>query len=195
MKHSSTKKVLLFYYKEKNKYSQVSSTWKHHLSTSGREVSPRVWKLPLLKWLWWLRPEVHTASGFCLWDYPGGGRLKENKDHGDCILIVGRHLWHRHLLNQRLHLPLYVKNHQELLALDAPSSHPPNHDHLLTRFVWKSRTASSHQNAVLLSKPAKSLAGGGAAPVMSQERSAASEESKRNVVPGTLANSRKLVSI
>lgn len=62
-------------------------------------------------------------------------------------------------------------------------------------FVWKSQTASSDQNTVLLSKPAKSLAGCGAAPVMSQERSAVSEESKRNVFPGTLAKSRKLTSI
>lgn len=62
-------------------------------------------------------------------------------------------------------------------------------------FIWKSQTASSDQNAVLLSKAAKSLAGGGAAPVMSQERSAASEELERNVFSGTLAKSRKLTSI
>lgn len=62
-------------------------------------------------------------------------------------------------------------------------------------FIWKSQTASSGQNAVLLSKPAKILAGCGAVPIMSQKRSAASEESKRNVFPGTLAKSRKLTSI
>lgn len=53
--------------------------------------------------------------------------------------------------------------------------------------IWKSQKASSDQNTALLSKPAKSLAGGGVAPITPQERNSASEESKRNALPGNLA--------
>ena len=62
-----------------------------------------------------------------------------------------------------------LKNHHEPLALDAPCFHPPNYDHLLTTFVWKSQTASSDKNAVLLSKPAESLAEDGAVPQCHRE--------------------------
>lgn len=121
----------------------------------------------------------------------------------------GRHLWHSNLLKQRMHLPPYYKKkkkNQEPLAHNVPWSPPPNHELLVITPVLKSQKSILRPKCNFALQTSRkfvswsdsnwnSLAGDVAALIISQEISAATEESKRNIFQGTLAKLRKLASI